>query len=126
TATRTLSTGMPISAAAISACCCGSSVSPAAAKIASSSVGGSSRTLRGPYLVFQGLLMVATHSARSRRSEIHCCSAQGNGSSHHPHAPPARGLSPAAVGRDYSSFFFPRRRGASFFWPGSTSQTNLL
>src|SRR5262245_4235617 len=49
---------MSISAAAISACSCGSSVSPLAAKIASSSVGGSHRTRRGPYSVFQDLLMV--------------------------------------------------------------------
>src|SRR5262249_43893390 len=86
TATRTFSTGMSISAAAISACCCGSSVSPLAAKIASSSVGGSSRTLRGPYLVFQALLMVGTHSVGSRRSEIYCCDAQHNGASHWPQA----------------------------------------
>src|ERR1700722_16977754 len=53
TSTVTASIGRPISEAAISACSLWSSVMPDAAKIASSSVGGSHRTRRGPYLVFQ-------------------------------------------------------------------------
>ena len=45
--------GNPISEAAISACSLSSSDKPWAAAIASSSVGASRRTRRGPYLVFQ-------------------------------------------------------------------------
>src|SRR6185369_13323926 len=54
---RTLSGGRPISAAAISVCSAGSSVKPWAAKIASARVGASTRTRRGPYLVFQASLL---------------------------------------------------------------------
>jgi hypothetical protein len=50
---RTSSTGRSIKAAAISACYSSSPVSPCAAAIASFSVGGSNRTLRRPYFVFQ-------------------------------------------------------------------------
>src|ERR1700690_371017 len=57
TSAVTASIGMPISDAAISACSLWSSVMPAAAKIASSSVGGSRRTRRGPYFVFQSWLI---------------------------------------------------------------------
>src|SRR5579864_3320730 len=57
TSAATDSIGSPISDAAISACSLWSSVMPAAAKIASSNVGGSRRTRRGPYLVFQSWLI---------------------------------------------------------------------
>src|SRR5262245_25102202 len=57
-APRTASSGNPIKDAAISTCCWRLSVNPRAAKIASSSVGGSCLTRRLPYLVFQALLIV--------------------------------------------------------------------
>src|SRR3954447_25162864 len=56
-AARTSSTGASISPAANSICSWTSSVSPRAAKIASSRVGGSWRTRRDPYLVFQVVLI---------------------------------------------------------------------
>src|SRR5689334_19083884 len=56
---------MPMSDAAISACCSSSSVMPTAAKIASSRVGGSRRTRRVPYFVFQSSLMVVSRSSPS-------------------------------------------------------------
>src|SRR5580700_2523762 len=55
----TCSGGTSIRDDAISTCSCRSSVSPRAAAIASWRVGGSRRTRRGPYLVFQTSLMVA-------------------------------------------------------------------
>ena len=55
---RTFSTGSSMSAAAISACCCGSSVRPRAAVIASFKVGGSKRTRRVPYFVFQTVVII--------------------------------------------------------------------
>src|SRR5947209_4475520 len=67
----TSSYGRPISAAAISACSSSSSDRPWAAAIASSSVGASCRTRRGPYFVFQAcslfLLMNLIFLARFRR-----------------------------------------------------------
>src|SRR5882757_2258449 len=74
TSVRTGSSGIPISAAAISACCSWSSVMPMAAKIASSSVGGSRRTRRVPYLVCQSSLIEASHIDRRylRTLMLHC------------------------------------------------------
>src|ERR1700742_188119 len=60
TSNSTVSSGIPIKDAAISACASRSSVMPIAAKMASSSVGGSRRTRRGPYLVFQSSLIEAS------------------------------------------------------------------
>src|ERR1700733_280477 len=57
TSAVTASIGRPMSDAAMSACSLKSSVMPAAAKIASSRVGGSRRTRRGPYFVFQSWLI---------------------------------------------------------------------
>jgi hypothetical protein len=65
TSAWTDSIGSPISDAAISACASWSSVMPMAAKIASSSVGGSRRTRRAPYLVFQSSLIGASHLIRN-------------------------------------------------------------
>jgi hypothetical protein len=56
-AARTCSPGKPIKEAAMVTCSAGSSVRLWAAMIASSSVGASSRTRRGPYFVFQTLLL---------------------------------------------------------------------
>src|SRR5579872_1962984 len=65
TSAVTVSIGIPISDAAISACSFGSSVMPAAAKIASSRVGGSCRTRRGPYFVFQSWLIADSSIAKT-------------------------------------------------------------
>src|SRR5581483_6965836 len=65
---------MPISDAAISACASWSSVIPAAAKIASSKVGGSRRTRRVPYLVCQSSLIGASQIDRGYLGTkmLHC------------------------------------------------------
>src|SRR5579864_5636362 len=74
TSAATDSIGSPISDAAISACSLWSSVMPAAAKIASSNVGGSRRTRRGPYLVFQSWLIahLCFGERHLRSAMLHC------------------------------------------------------
>src|SRR5262249_9821812 len=66
---RTCSIGSSIKDAAISTCAATSSVSPRAAAIASWRVGGSRRTRRGPYLVFQTSL-IGSFAASSDGSGI--------------------------------------------------------
>src|ERR1700759_957176 len=74
TSTSTVSIGIPIRDAAISACASTLSVRPTAAKIAWSKVGGSRRTRRVPYLVFQSSRIAASLLITALRREPHVAS----------------------------------------------------
>src|SRR5580704_8866063 len=71
TASLTFSGARPIREAAISTCADTLSVRPWAAMIASSSVGGSCRTRREPYFVFQVFVVISRPSLSSTYLTYH-------------------------------------------------------